>query len=549
MRKTFAKLLLFVLAFATLLTGCAGEYVQGIRPSHSTGHQTVPGSTAPEDENPFTVRLAYTDPDTGRVQYYIPTAENPITVLWSDGFSVHEAKLDADGVARMGGLDGDYRVTLTNLPDGFYYNPNDEAHLVDNNNRHCTIQLQRVIETIGRGLDPYNPIKIKQTGVYCIEVKSAEQKTYFRYSPRKSGTYTVESWMDVVANEINPVCDYHGANVFYADNVVSTHDDGGPENSYTKNFVMNVEIADEQLPDNPDDFGFTFGVYATQKSGKYPIKIYIAVTFNGEFELEHASGNIMCPQENLQALVNKLSGLDNAGNPISGAPNLFEPSGSWHWAERPDGTTMVFEGDDYRMNPATGVYHKYDAKKYASNNGYGPVLFAKISEPTRFLTDKGGNPIGIDRVEYQGNKALTVDNGERNYKMFIEGWSYLNYTDMVVPGMGKGPYFCSLYCPCRLEKTCTSAQMGLENGTCETGCTKCDIGCRKLPKEAIGALGYSDVCNSDGAFPVTEELKEFLQLMSISQLYFMDGEGWVETNSGIFATEDDQWLWACGYYE
>ena len=50
---------------------------------------------------------------------------------------------------------------------------------------------------------------------------------------------------------------------------------------------------------------------------------------------------------------------------------------------------------------------------------------------------------------------------------------------------------------------------------------------------------------------MTAELKDFLQKYSISQLLFRDGQGFVETHETIkvFATEDDQWLFACGYYK
>ena len=56
--------------------------------------------------------------------------------------------------------------------------------------------------------------------------------------------------------------------------------------------------------------------------------------------------------------------------------------------------------------------------------------------------------------------------------------------------------------------------------------------------------------NSDGVYVVTPELKEFLQRFSTSQLLFFDGNGWVENNDtvDVDAMEDDQWLFACGYY-
>lgn len=92
----------------------------------------------------------------------------------------------------------------------------------------------------------------------------------------------------------------------------------------------------------------------------------------------------------------------------------------------------------------------------------------------------------LSRVESHGNSALTVSGGTESYKAFIEVY-------------------------------------------------------------------YAGVCNSDGVCYVTDELKEFLQKFSISQMLFRDGMGFVEnvlTAAGAptFALEEDQWLFACGYY-
>ena len=59
---------------------------------------------------------------------------------------------------------------------------------------------------------------------------------------------------------------------------------------------------------------------------------------------------------------------------------------------------------------------------------------------------------------------------------------------------------------------------------------------------------YAAACNSDGVCYVTMELKEFLQKFSVSQRLFFDGNGFVES-TGVYAIEEDQWLFACGYYE
>ena len=61
---------------------------------------------------------------------------------------------------------------------------------------------------------------------------------------------------------------------------------------------------------------------------------------------------------------------------------------------------------------------------------------------------------------------------------------------------------------------------------------------------------YALYCNADGAHPVTAELKEALQAYAIGQRLFDDGEGWAEAYSSVrlMSTQDNQWLFCCGYY-
>ncbi len=61
-------------------------------------------------------------------------------------------------------------------------------------------------------------------------------------------------------------------------------------------------------------------------------------------------------------------------------------------------------------------------------------------------------------------------------------------------------------------------------------------------------IEYTACCNSDGVCYVTQELKDFLQKFSIAERLFADGNGFVEY-AGVYASEEDQWLFACGYYQ
>lgn len=57
---------------------------------------------------------------------------------------------------------------------------------------------------------------------------------------------------------------------------------------------------------------------------------------------------------------------------------------------------------------------------------------------------------------------------------------------------------------------------------------------------------YASHVNGNGVYPVTKELKIFLQRFSVSSRYFNDGNGFAE---GTYSSsESNQWLFACGYY-
>lgn len=308
---------------------------------------------------------------------------------------------------------------------------------------------------------------------------------------------------------------------------------------YTKNFKLDVQIADENISKaNTGSTVFTFGVTASSKTNEYPIKVYFAVTLDGEFSLNHTDAKLMGPTETLV----QQPDYD---------PSKYEFVGAEFQKTVGDVTGWTFDADNYRLWPVSeggdGYYHLYSTKDYPATHGYGPILYAKVSLPCRFMDNS------FTTLEYAGNTALTVSQGTENYKLFIEGFDSLNsYTlDPVTNPNGIPPYFCTLNCPCRLNETCDSIALVGGIGACDEGCTECTPDCNPCPKALIGQKGYGNYTNADGCYAVTEELKQFMQKYSINQLLFFDGEGFVETHETIqiFAEEDDQWLFACGYYK
>ncbi len=597
------------------LAGC-GEFRPATQepenPDDSPGKDEVvspPSEDLANDPDAFTVSLRFNG------KPYIPKKRDEVIAQWTDGFSFYKADFATDGFARIKGLDGDYKVTLKNLPDGFLYNPN--AYVATNDSRNVVIDIYKPIKTTGYGESLYRSIDIYRTGVYRVEIESADQVVYFQYAPEASGTYTVESWMSTAEANYNPKVDVYNGTIAYK-LFAYTLDDGGYSDGYTRNFKHIVEIADENFGSTSQAV-FTFGVKCDSKNGIYPVYVDFAVQLNGSFSLDHADKELVLPTVELEEM-----------------PDYDYSKYEWKWAEtetRGVEGRFQFDGKMFKLwaieDGGDGYYHLYDETKYKGYtdpngkvfaDGYGPVLYAKISSPHRFTEAP------FTTIEDAGNSSLTVY-GYLNHKLLIEGIEDL----LVDPGLTNpqatgGSYFCLRECPCRTErfgigvcgescdkctedcrklpddvmeamvrpyfciKKCPCRESSDHDDVCPEGCTLCSKECSNVPKDIYDQfftqwnkifpydlseidakyegwfliegtesgfaavkrdlMGLAKYTNSDGVYAATEQIKEFLQGFSVSQRYFADGEGWVETHDTykVDAREADQWLFACGYY-
>lgn len=568
------KKLLAILLSALMLAGlCAcGEYHEAVHSPED--EQTSESQTQPEQpsgpvepEQGYSVTLTY----NGKVF----TDAEGILAQWTDGYSYYTAPFEG-GVAEVGDLDGDYRVTLSALPDGFTYDPNKYTAKADS--RAVEIELYRVESPRGAGSDEYHCITLKKTNYYRVEFSRVGQQIFFEFVPTSSGTYVIESLMDTAAQEYNPLLMvYIGSSQFKLFD--HEQDGGGAENGYTKNFRYEMRV-------NEDEIGsvFTFAIKLDAKSDKFPQYVDFALQLESTYQrqdtvtimqiphdmygLMFGHINALCDmplsqfcdtvglsEKNGTAVYEKLRTLkftQDADYYPQSVQNLYavmhesfyaavagylgsvyDQNGTYVGAETVQNGRNVFDGDMYKLNPETGVYHVYDETKYAATGGFGPMLYADITVACRFLD------LPFSQIEYVGNKALTVASGTKNYKQFIEGYDAL-IVDPPSPDIG--PYLCVTVCPCRSQGRC--------EGACLVSCQYCHADCRRVEPLQMRGIGYADVANCDGRFPVTPEIKDFLQEYSISQLLFRDGNGWVEENPNIKvdAMEDDQWLFACGYY-
>ena len=567
------RCLIILLVMAMLLGICAcGQYNPAL-PSPDTQQSTEQESTAPPETEPGEQEAGYTVTLTHNGKPF--TATDGIVAQWTDGFSYYTAPFE-NGKASTQYLDGDYRVTLSKLPNGYTYNPN--IYTATTVSRDIEIELYRVETPRGAGSDEYHCIVLNKTNYYRAQFSRTGQQIFYEFVPTSAGTYVIESLVDTAAQAYNPVMlVYLGSSQFKQYD--HEQDGGGAEGNYTKNFRYEMRVDDDEI-----GAVFTFAIRLDAKSSDFPQYVDFSLQLDSTYNRQDTISVMQIPSDMYALMFGHIKALcemtpaqfsDTVGmeqqqgtavqealrtlkftteeayfaqsiqnlyavmrqsrySAVAGyLRSIYNASGAYVGAETVQNGRNVFDGDMYALNPETGVYHVYDTVKYASNGGYGPMLYADITVACRFLD------LPFPQIEYVGNKALTVASGTKNYKQFIEGFDALIIDP---PSLDLGPYYCASTCPCLSQKRC--------EGACLTSCAYCHADCRRVSPLQLRGLGYADVVNRDGRFPVTPEIKEFLQEYSISQLLFRDGNGWVEENPNVKvdAMEDDQWLFACGYY-
>ena len=285
---------------------------------------------------------------------------------WTGDDGIYNAKFDKNGHAERAGLDGDYHVTLSVVPNGYTYDCNN--YRSDNNHRNVTIEmLAIVLATNNRNTSMYNCVEISKLGTYRAILQNASHQIFFQYEPLKSGKYSVQSWVDIYENEVNPIMEVYGG-TFAKKFFLRTQDGGGASSTYTKNFLLEIELTEDEVGNV-----WSFQVHANCRSGVYPLIIDFTIALE-----EEVNGRREGTYENCYA---------------SGP--FYDPS--VHGSV--SGPTMyVFENNNnvldermVKLNPADGFYHLYDETKYARTNGYGPILFVQLNKDSRVLRTESGD--------------------------------------------------------------------------------------------------------------------------------------------------------------
>ncbi len=160
----------------------------------------------------------------------------------------------------------------------------------------------------------------------------------------------------------------------------------------------------------------------------------------------------------------------------------------------------------------------------------------KLPEGTfRFIADYNGKTLDNDMVVYNPADGFyyvdfTPDDGKADYDALL--FVALGHKGIVEYGSsGFGPSENGFYdANLKLGRNGKRYELFINGGT----------------YEGVTYTGYAAHAKS-GYYPATNELKDFLYNFSVSKTVFYDGLGSAES-AGYSAGEDDQWLFACGFF-
>lgn len=383
--KKILTLILSVLLLFALCSCVPGEYVgpdsSGGNSASSSGSDSgsdSSGGGTSDGEIVFTVSLI-----CGNQSFSPAGQKEPISACWTDKSSANSAfytaEFDSRGVASITGLDGDYKVTLTRLPEGYTYNPN--IYEADNDSRNVSIVLYPLtVTSAGSAIWPdasnKRAVSISSTGAYRATLTRAnyEEGVRFQYNPKTSGYYSIQSLIDVTANKLNPIIDiYLGNTAWVPPSPTETRDGGGDENTYTKNFRWEIDMANDEAST------FWFVIRATTLAADvFPINVDFILDKDGEF-----TGNRL----QLGAPVYPTEDFANVDKSyIFSAENT---AGSFRYLAYDD-PNHVLRGNKVKYyakeEGGDGYYHLYDEE----TGTYGKLLYVNLLNGGPILQEAGG---------------------------------------------------------------------------------------------------------------------------------------------------------------
>ena len=543
------------------------------------GDNVDPPDDWEKDEMVFTVTLNIKN-SNGELVRYSPRPSDNIFAQWTGegGAGNFTAKFNSMGVASCKGLDGEYRVTLSNLPSDRIYDPN--GIYVDNDFRDVSIELFDVLSTSGTGKGLYvqqgTCIPLNSVGTYKATVEKAYVKgqsqgvedgsiIYFEYTPTEPGYYSLESMVDVEDGKINPLVDvFRGTSQFKL--FYETIDGGGIEGDFTKNFKWEMRIQ-EGFTGNC----FTFGIKADIVNGvSWPVDIYFRLIYVGATiptEIVQAKGpflNDIYPNATVQGTW-QWSFLDNpkGGNRYSTSGdkryelywNDLDGNGIWTPAEWKDtnGNGVFDQGDEWLDMNGNGIFDDADRYRDTNKNGKFDIL-------DEWWDTNGDGICGMDTGDgfYHEFDLEKYPDGYTDpitgatypagfgplLWTIIGGWDaiYHNYTG--APGDPPPP-------PIPIDNL-----LGMAS---DVNGKNYNYFLEDYNKHTRVQQTYTERGGSitTTIHPVNKELMEALQALAPARGYFQDGDGFAEVGDPdavyqspyfVDSDEDHMWFVFCGYY-
>lgn len=548
------RILNIILLSSLFFVSSCGE-IKDENPKVTSKPQESTSITPPEEDITFSTTLTY----NGDI---FPGIDDDIKAVWQNKNEYYEAAFDENGIASVTGLSGEYYVSLTKCPKNYTYDPN--AIIVNNENPTSDIKLYKLNKpSSGKGKDLFNNVyKINnfepkyegQTIVFETTISSASEVVYYEFEPKVAGTYKIESMVSIFDNTINPKAlkYYEGPqSTAYLDQEV---DSGGSllDGGYTKNFSFEVNFAESHINSTAGSNVAKFGIKAEISDLiEYPVTISYKMVYCGGYTLTKVNRVIKYAEEiyyKRDANGNYI--YDNEGNHILNYVKVEDPNDYVVDIKYDEAHNSTFYNQLIDSSYVyDGVNNRYLKRRFELIDGnYVQSPTGKyILESTMLEVQKTSS------YQELGNYSkLIISNGSL---ILSEDFLYYNEDDGYYYYVEDGQEYrlCVNLTGTSLFFDTSLVHFEDEGGslfsTIATNEYDEDTGLRIIEnyKYFLDAE-YAPICNSDGLCYVNKELKEFLDKVSNAGNFFFDGNGWCE-NTGVYATEESQWLFACGFYK
>lgn len=536
------------------------------------------------------------------------TETTGLKVQWTNGYEYFQAPVDGSTAKIILPAD-DYSVSLLGLDSKYAYNSGALLNRATTFTPSLEIPVYRITKArSGSGKDEYHCMRCKALGVYRTEIVESGQRVFYEFEPEENGTYTIESWVDVNANLVNPkLFVYYGSAVFKTYGY--TIDEGSYSKGFTRNFKYTINVDDSNVGGV-----WTFAIGGDHRDGEKhdymdePVTVDFALMRDGGFVADKYVAGWQLPEGLYSLIAAELKPLRGLSKDAYLDKTVsFLKTTSTYGSVNVDALKeqLIQEYDVFngilseKFDKAATLHYalettiknvetKYDEKgqPIKSTIEIDCLLrdYAVLKIKTRFASYEGsGTLLGAETDYYpeDSNKAVLAFRGE-NYQLSPVTGVYHKYDaqayadDPFGYGAGYGPVLFgkitveTRFIPSALSmiEYAGNKNLTIEDGTenyklfiegyahmNEMANTPIDSSGQltgmpgNFPEEYNGVLGYADFVNGNGVVPVTPELKDFFQRFSVSQRLFNDGNGYAETaEPKVDALEEDQWLFACCYY-